>query len=66
MEPRWEGLYIVHKMAEHGRSAWISELHSGKVKGRYYVNALNIFLQGKEIGRSDNDLRSITDNNQKT
>lgn len=66
MEPRWEGPYVVHKMAEHGRSAWISDLHSGKVKGRYHLNALNVFLQGKDIGRSDSEWKSLAKANEQT
>lgn len=66
MKPRWEGPYVVHKMAEHGRSAWISNLHSGKVNGRYHANVLNIFLPGKDIGRSDSELRSLANFNQQT
>lgn len=63
LEPRWEGPYRVHKMAGHGQSAWIEELHSGKVKGRYHVNALSFFLDGKEAGRKDELWKSVADIN---
>ncbi len=38
-------------MAGHGQSAWIEDSHSGHLKGRYHVNALTVWLEGKEVGR---------------
>ena len=63
LEPRWEGPYGVHKMAAHGHSAWIEDLYSARVKRRYHINSLSLFVEGKEVGRSEEKWRTVTDLN---
>lgn len=52
-------------MAVHGQSAWIKDLHSDKVKGRYHINALILFNEGKEVGRRKEEWKSIAALNNK-
>ena len=59
LEPRWEGPYKVQRLTEHGQAAWISELHSGNVKGKYHLNALTTHLEGKEVGRTEAEWRTV-------
>ena len=46
-------------MAQHGQSAWIKDIHTDKVKGKYHVNALILFNDGKQVGRRDEEWKSI-------
>ena len=66
LEPRWEGPYRVHKMASHGQSAWIEDLHSFRVKGRYHINLLSLFIEEKEVGRKEESWRMVAELNAQT
>lgn len=63
LEAKWEGPYRVKKMAEHGQSAYIEDMHSGVTKGRYHVNALKMFMTGEQVGRQNEHWRSVADIN---
>lgn len=58
--------YRVHKMSDHVESAVLSELNSGKVKERYHVNALTLFLEGKDIGRPAGEWKTVAELNEQT
>ncbi len=62
LEPRWEDPYRVKKMARRGQCAWIEEIHGGEVKGKYHVNALAFYLDGKNVGRTDERWTSVAAN----
>ena len=66
LEPRWEGPYRVHKMASHGQSAWIKDLHSDRIKGKYHINALILFHEGREVGRRREEWTSTAQLNDQT
>lgn len=48
LEPRWEGPYKVQKVAEHGKSVWLEDLNSGKLKGKYHINDVRLYLVRKK------------------
>ena len=64
LEPRNEGLYKVTKVAHHGQSAWIADLTSGKVKGRFHMNAMSPFLKATQF-RPDAAWENIVEMNKK-
>ena len=53
-------------MSSHGQSAWIQHLHSDKIKGKYHVNALVLFHEGKEVGRRQEEWASTAHLNDQT
>ncbi|KAI5810160.1 hypothetical protein DFH27DRAFT_630018 [Peziza echinospora] len=48
LEPRWEGPYLVRRMCKGGISGELEELGSGRLKGRYSVDAMKLYVVREE------------------
>lgn len=44
LEPRWEGPYVMFKVAKPGVSGYLRDLKTQKVKGRYAFDALKVYV----------------------
>ena len=63
LEARWEGPYLVHKVASHGKSIWLKDLTSGEVKDRYHVHDTKHYLTRAEPESEGKGWRSVADVN---
>ncbi|OAF55282.1 hypothetical protein VC83_08208 [Pseudogymnoascus destructans] len=53
LEPRWLGPYILHKLTPSGKSAFLQELHSDQIKGKFHLNDLKLFVSRKRHNEGD-------------
>lgn len=44
LEPRWEGPYLLVKVAKEGVSGFLQDLKTGKVKGKYAFDAMKTYV----------------------
>ena len=63
LEARWEGPYVVHKVANHGKSVWLKDMVSGEIKGRYHVNDTKHYLTRAEPQSQTQGWKSVADLN---
>ncbi|KFY31814.1 hypothetical protein V493_00777 [Pseudogymnoascus sp. VKM F-4281 (FW-2241)] len=64
LEPRWQGPYIVHKVSPHGASAFLRELHSNSIKGRYHTNDLKLFVERQQHNTLDEPYERLFSRNE--
>lgn len=44
LEPRWEGPYLLSRIAKEGVSGYLQDMKTGKVKGRYGFDAMKVYV----------------------
>ena len=64
LELRWEGLYIVTRVEEHRKSVWVHPLQSEKLKGKYHMNDIKIFVKRTENNSEFRDWRTVAEINE--
>lgn len=59
LEPRWEGPYLLQKIAKEGISGYLSDLTTQKVKGRYGFDAMKVYIPRDKKGNQGEDVTVI-------
>lgn len=49
LETKWEGPYRMSKWGKPGASIWIRDMHTDRVKGRYSLDSVKIYVQRQSI-----------------
>ena len=65
MEFRWEGSYVLSKIAKHEMSRWLQNIHMCEVKGWYHINNMKLFILWKEHETKNNKWMKVADLNKK-
>ena len=60
LKTRWEDFYIVHKLTQHEKSFWLREMYIEKVKERYSINDVKLWIEKKNHENSNQNWKSIT------
>lgn len=64
LEARWEGPYLLQKIAKPGISGYLRDIKTGKIRGRYGFNAMKVYVlrehrtvtEGVELGVALTDI----------
>ena len=53
LEPRWEGPYMLTKIAKEGVSGYLQDLKTDRIKGRYGFDAMKVYVPREEQSSRD-------------
>ena len=61
LEPKWEGPYLVQRLARSKVSALLDDIHTGKHKGRYSLDSLKVYVLRADAKQDDHGTINISD-----